>query len=431
MKVSILDVPSDGDKLAYKDWAGGFGTKFIVGDSLQAKFLEFCKKNGAVLPQPVLGYAVAIFRKKGHTVSVDSEICSDADLILMPVSTVCHREEMEAAEKIKKETKAKLGMFGTFATARPDIFSGKADFVVKGEPEDIFLRLSDGEEFKGVVESRPVDLDSLPFPDWDSFDVKKFSYFPSLKNRPVLPILGSRGCVYKCNYCPYLVGYKWRFRSAKNIVDEIEYLIERYKVKGLIFRDPLFTSNLKTVHEIADEIKKRGIKIDWACETRLDHLNEQLIDILYGSGLRSINVGIESVNHEILKNSKRIAIPFGHQEKIIRYCDKKGIHITGFYVIGLPDDTRENILSTIEYAKKLNTHVASFTIITPYPGTEHYELTKERIYDADWNNYNGFTPVWKHDNLSAKELLELKERAFLSYYFRPEYTLSFIRRLLQ
>ena len=431
MRVSILDVPSDDNKLAYKDWAGGFGTKFIVGNSLPAKFLEFAKKNGVNLPQPVLGYAVSIFSKKGHNVSLDSEINPKAELILMPVSTVCHQEEINAAKKIKKETNAKLGIFGTFATARPEIFAEVADFVIKGEPEGVFTRLSEGETLKGIVESPPVDLDSLPFPDWSLFDVKKFSYFPSLKSRPVLPMLGSRGCIYKCNYCPYLVGYKWRFRSAKSIVTEIEHLIAKYKIKGIIFRDPLFTSNLKTVLEMAEEIKKRGIKIEWACETRLDHLTEATIDKLYESGLRSINVGIESVAHEILKKAKRVAIPAAHQEKIIKYCDKKGIHITGFYVIGLLTDTTDNIMATIEYSKKLNTHVASFTIITPYPGTEHYEMTKDRIYDHNWNSYNGFTPVWKHDVLTPEELLKLKEKAFVNYYFRPKYIASFIRRMLQ
>ena len=88
MHVSILDVPSRTDKLAYKDWAGGFGTKFIVGNSLAAKFLEFAKKKCAVLPQPVLGYCAAIFKNAGHNVTLDSKVNHSADLVLMPMSTI-------------------------------------------------------------------------------------------------------------------------------------------------------------------------------------------------------------------------------------------------------------------------------------------------------------------------------------------------------
>jgi len=430
MKISILDTKNTSPNLIYKDWAGGFGTKFTIGNSLRAKAIEYAKKKSAVLPVPIIGYITAIFRKYNHEVSIDFNKVPEADLVIMHSSLVAHKAELKLAKKIKQNSNAKLGFIGPLASVKPELYS-IADFIIKGEPEDAITEIAKtGKIPEGVVNSRLIPLDELPFPDWEGFNIKKYSYYPALKKAPVLPVLSSRGCPYICNYCPYKVGYKWRIRSAKNVVDEIEYLIERYNIKGVCFRDAIFTFDRRRMLEFAEEIKKRNIKIDWACETHLNHLDKELIDTLYESGMRSINVGIETLNDEILKGVKRKPINIKHQEEIINYCDKKGIHITAFYIIGLPNDTIKSIKNTIEYAKRLNTHVASFTVTTPFPGTEFYEQVKDRIYDHNWENHCGFLPVYKHDKLSKRDILKLKEYAFTSYYFRPRYILNFIRRML-
>lgn len=144
------------------------------------------------------------------------------------------------------------------------------------------------------------------------------------------------------------------------------------------------------------------------------------------AGLKNFNIGIESSSEEILKKSRRLPIKINHQEEIIEYCHKNGISIAAFYILGLEDDTTESINSTINYSQKLNTLVAQFSISTPYPNTEFYsKLSKEqRIIESNWQRYDSYTPVYRHNNIDKKDLLNLKEKAFVSYYFRLPYILK-------
>jgi len=146
---------------------------------------------------------------------------------------------------------------------------------------------------------------------------------------------------------------------------------------------------------------------------------------MYQAGLRHINIGVESASHDVLKKSSRLPIEVAHQNKIIEFCHKNGISIAAFYIIGMEGDTEKSVLRTIDYAKKLNTLVAQFTISTPYPGTAFFEKLKSegKINTFDWEQYDGYSPVLKHETLSAKKMLSLKEKAFVSYYFRPAYLL--------
>jgi radical SAM superfamily enzyme YgiQ (UPF0313 family) len=142
-------------------------------------------------------------------------------------------------------------------------------------------------------------------------------------------------------------------------------------------------------------------------------------------------VGIESVNQEVLKKATRKSATIKKQNEIVDYCHKKGIRVAAFYIFGLPEDTEESIKQTIKYAKKLNTMVAQFFISTPFPGTKFYEQVKEEIYDHDFSHYNSYTPVHRSLNLTKKQLLKLKEKAFVSYYFRPRYVFRFLKSKIE
>ena len=134
----------------------------------------------------------------------------------------------------------------------------------------------------------------------------------------------------------------------------------------------------------------------------------------------------------MLKKSKRLPIKIIHQEKIISFCHKNGITVAAFYIIGLEGDTPASVNQTIEYAKNLDTLVAQFTINTPYPGTEFFEKMKKegRLLEKDWQEFDTYNPVYQHENLSREELLALKEKAFVSYYFRPRYLLTHMPKFI-
>jgi len=431
MKITLLSVKSKRKECINKDFMGGFGWAFNAGNSLGAKLINFLKKRGEALPIMSFGYLAAIFASDGHKVSCATNIIPDSDLVIMSSSMVDYDFEIALAKRIKKKG-IKVGFIGPFAGFLPELFLGACDFIIKGEPEQAAIDISSGEIKEGVIESPAVEnLDSLPFPRWDIFPVKDYSYAPVLWEKPFLPVLSSRGCVNKCNYCPYVISYKYRDRSVNNVVAEIRHLKERFGVKGMIFRDPLFSLKKDFVINLCESILKEKLRLKWVCETKLDLLDKGLLDVMHEAGLQVLNTGIESTNIDSLKSLGRSQSENIKQKEIINYCDKLGIKVTAFYMLGLPGDTVEGVGDTIRYAKLLNTNVAQFFIHTPFPGTEYFNNVRKEIFEEDWHKFDCYHPVLKHKNITNDELLKLKEFAFTSYYFRPRYIIKFIQRNLK
>lgn len=434
MKVSLFDIKARfSKKCVNKDLAGGMGTGTWVGDSLRARIFEYVKKKSVVLPEITTVYLAAIFKRAGWEVElVEVERGLEmktvaADLALVPSSIVDCYQEREIVGEIKKKG-IKVGVYGAFASAVPDFFLSDADFVVKGEAEAAALKIVTEKKIpQGLFEAGQVEnLDILPFPDWSLFPIDKYSYSPALNKKPVTVMLTSRGCPYSCAYyCAYpiLAGTSLRLRSLDNVIEEIKYLVKKYNIKAIDFRDPLFTCHRQRVKEFAERLINNKIKVIWSCETRLDQIDKELLNVMHRAGLRNVNVGIESSDAEILKKSQRLPIANDYQKEMVAYCHRLGITVAAFYLIGLEDDTEESIGQTVTYAKKLNTQVAQFAIITPYPGTNFFAKleTEGRLISRNWEDYDEYTNVFRHKNLTSEKLLALKEWAFVSYYFRPVY----------
>ena len=423
MKIALVETRRSEGLVVNKDKAGGFGTDTDAGKGIIGRILTYVKKQGVVSPVIFMAYMQSIFEKEGHNVKFFDRLPDGSfDIVIIYGSMVDYRNELKLARQVKSSSNAKVGFLGPFTMVRPDIFLKEGDFVISGEPEDVTIRLAKGlVEPKGIINSELIkDLDSLPFPNWDDHSINQYRYYPQLKKKPFLPILSSRGCPYDCHYCPYMVMEtpQWRYRSPKNVVDEIEYLIEKYKVKSLQFRDPMFTMDMKRSQEISEEIIKRKIDVEWVCETRVDRLNEPLINIMHKAGCRSMNTGIEAFDIDLLKNMNRKPPTIKLQEKIINYCEKVGMRVAAFYVLGIPGQTKDGMLKTIEYAKHLNTSYAQFNIATPYPGTEFHEQVKDNIMTEDYEKYTAHIPIIKSEEYSPEEILEIKETAFKKYYLR-------------
>ncbi len=417
----------------------GFYTWF--GNSIPQSAWEAPKKKELspdMTPKMLAEEGKEIFKKAGWQVKLikvgqgNDFSSEDADLALLPTSIVDCNHELEIARILKRRGLC-VGIYGTFASAVPKFFEKDVDFVIQGEPEAGVLQILSKKEFpKGIYNAGVVEnLDELPFPDWNQFPIKKYSYSPALNKKPVLVMLSSRGCPYSCSYyCPYPLNSakKWRSRSIENVLEEMEYLKKDYGVRAIDFRDPVFTLDRERTFKFAENLFRKELNIIWSCETRLDCLDKELIDIMYKAGLKNLNVGIESSNESVLKNSKRLPIERLHQESILSYCRKLGISVAAFYILGLEEDTKESIKKTVAYAKRLNTLVAQFSICTPYPGTSFFEqLEKEgRITILNWEDYDEYTPVFRHKFLSPQELLALKEKAFIAYYFRLGYLLRYM-----
>jgi len=431
MEITLLNIEPVRSQCVNKDFMAGYGWSFNAGTSLRARLINYVKNKGELLPIMSFGYIAAIFKEHGHSVNNLTNKVPTSDITFISSSMVDYRNEIEWAKRLLAAG-VKVYFIGVFASYKPELFLPFCTGVIQGEPEEACYRIAKGELLEGIVESSPVDdLDRLPFPDWDIFPYKDFSYIPALRDKPFFPILSSRGCAFKCEYCPYPVFYKYRNRSVDNVIEEIEFLVNNYQMKGMLFRDPLFSGNQKRARMISEGILEKGIKIHWACETRLDCINEDLLDLFYCSGCRVINVGIESSNPGILGNVNRRLIDADYQKNMVDYADKLGIRITAFYVLGLEGETVESIENTIKYAKWLDTHIAQFFVNTPFPGTEEYNRKEDRLIESDWEKFDCYTPVVHNENITPPQLLALKEKSFLSYYYRPEYLWSFTKRGLR
>jgi len=194
----------------------------------------------------------------------------------------------------------------------------------------------------------------------------------------------------------------------------------------VIFRDPLFSEQRDWCRELCDEILARGLSVTFEAETRLDRLDVQLIDRLYAAGLRAMSFGVESTDPVTLRKSGRRPIPQAHQRQIIDHCRKRGIVTAAFYVLGFLQDNWQSIAATIDYAADLGSTFAQFKILTPYPGTPMFKQIEPLLTESDWEKYDGYTPTFRHPNMTERELKFLLGAAYKRFYMRPSYLANFL-----
>jgi radical SAM superfamily enzyme YgiQ (UPF0313 family) len=195
----------------------------------------------------------------------------------------------------------------------------------------------------------------------------------------------------------------------------------------VIFRDPLFTEQRTRCLDLCDEIHARGLTLTFEAETRLDRLDVGLLDKLYEAGFRAMSFGIESLDAATLKKSGRRPIPKAHQREILDHCRKKGIVTAAFYVLGFLQDDWNSIAATIDYATELGSTYAQFKILTPYPGTPMFKQIQPLLTETDWEKFDGYTPTYRHPNLTDRELKFLLGAAYTRFYMRPSYLANLLK----
>jgi radical SAM superfamily enzyme YgiQ (UPF0313 family) len=345
-------------------------------------------------------------------------------------SLVDFRRETQWALAMRTRA-VRVGFVGLAAQKLPHLFADAADFIISGEPEAALMRVMAGEKLAGIVRSPEVqDLDALPFPWWDPLVAHRQRWQVPFAGRPIggaLPVLASRSCPEFCTYCPHRIQSSYRTRSVANIVDELADLQDARGSVHIVFRDPLFSNDRQRVRELCDRMRARGLTHTFECETRLDRLDEELLRSMHAAGLRAISFGVEALSDETLKRVGRRPTPHAHEHAILARCRELGIVTAAFYVIGFPDDTRESINATIEYAADLGSTVAQFKILTPYPGTPLYGRLQAAIVERDWERFDGFTPTFTHPTLSADELQLLLGSAYTRFYVRPSFLANYLR----
>jgi len=337
------------------------------------------------------------------------------------------------------------------------------DIVVRGEGEYSFLDLVKTINKKGNLEdvkgisfrdkrgkilhnlNREViqDLDKLPIPARDLLPINNYQQKIPLSDKICTSILTSRGCPYNCVYCSTSEqwGHRIRHRSTKNVVDEIEHLMNAYKLDGIGFFDDVFTMDKKRVIEICKEIIKRKLNIYWWCEARANTIDKEIVSWMKRAGCEHISMAIESGSNRILENIKK-AITVEQGIEAVKIIKQAGIKLKVFFMYGLPGETYNDIKKTVflskylEYKFKVDEITQSLTVI--YPGTALEKIAKQASIlpkDFSWSNpykeersYPPLDacrnmPIFEQSNLSYEQLFRYTKRAKIAYYLRHPFQL--------
>ena len=299
---------------------------------------------------------------------------------------------------------------------------------LKGKRKDfneITFRRDDGTISYGKRERIKEEF-TLPIPAYDLFPYREYR-IPHGLRIPYAGIVTDFGCPFHCDYC---IGGElgFRLRNIDNVIDEMKDLKER-GVRELWIKDLTFGVHKSRTIRLLERMRKENLNFTWACLSRVNVLDETILQEMKDAGCHTIQMGIESANEEILQQYTK-GITVAQVKKVVELCRRIGIRILAHYILGLPGDTEESIRKTIRYAIELNTDFASFNIAMPRMGTEFRKdaIEKGLIEDDLATLDNSISqPVYETEQLSREKLWELRNEAIRSYHLRPRFIL---RRLL-
>jgi len=382
-------------------------------------------------------------RKKPDIVGVQAMTFTLVDALLIA----------KIVKRIDNEIKVVLGGPHAYIYPNETINQEEIDYLVLGEGEISFtnllenidniqrLKSTPGLVFKDGgriintgVDSPIMDLDSIPFPARHLTKYKKY-YSLIAKRSPITTMMSSRGCPYNCSFCgrPHL-GKKFRARSAKNVVDELEECT-RMGIQEFFFYDDTFAVNRQRAIDICKEILERGLDIGWDIRTRVDSVDMELLSKLKRAGCERIHYGVESGNSEMLKMIRK-GITIEQAKEAFKLTKEAGIQTLAYFMFGLPGETKKQMFDTIEFAKTLNPDYVHFSVLTPFPATPIYEKGLEDgiIKDDYWSEFaknpqKEFTPKLLEGNLTNEELMGLLKYAYKTYYLNLAYIANQVLKL--
>jgi anaerobic magnesium-protoporphyrin IX monomethyl ester cyclase len=397
---------------------GGFEVEILDGAALELDWEGLEARIKKANPQVIAITALTPTIDQGlETAKLSRRVCPDATIVMGG-----YHPSFNHAEILKKDY---------------------VDVVVIGEGEYTMLDLVEtlerggdlkqvkGIAYQDVVNSpRPVvkDLDQLPFPARHLLPMDHYKILNMKLNTATM--ISGRGCPMQCSFCASaaLHGRRLRVRSAQNVVDEMEHLIEDHKAGMIAFMDDTFTLKPSRVEEVCDEIKKRDLDVYWGCTARADTLSSRMLQMMSDTGCITMFLGVESADQQQLDRvNKQLTVDKIRQAFAL--SRKHDIRTIASVVLGMPGDTRDSIGRTIKLVRELNPSYALFSLATPYPGTKFYREAVENnlIKVKDWSKYTLLTPVLETVDCSRDELKNMQKKAFRQFYLRPSYILRQLR----
>ena len=422
-----------------------------------------------------LAYTAAILEKKSHEVIVDDGVAvnetkadfSDKikskkpDILLFETTTPTIDHDIGLTEKIKEVSpKTVICLAGAHASVFPQEILKKhktVDYVLLGEYEMNFAKLVefldkkknpgkiDGIAFRNgdkiIINKQKLiaDLNALPFPARHLFPSNDCSN-PTLywdgfcQYKPSIQMTASRGCPFRCNFCLWnQVIYqngKYRFFSAKRVVDEMQQAVDKYHVKEIYFDDDTFTADKKQVLNICQEIKKRKLKVFWSVMGDAMISDKEMITDMAKAGCIGIKFGVESGNKEILKNINK-PINFEKVKQFVVWCSEYKIKTHATFTFGLLGETKQTMKQTLDFAKELDVDSVQFSLTTPFPGTRYFDQLKKenRLISQNWKDFDGSSSsVINFENITPEYLVEFCRKASGRWLLSKIKDLSWLKR---
>lgn len=325
------------------------------------------------------------------------------DFIGIKMYTGTFKSAQHVAEIAKESNPAmKIIVGGTHPTLDPigTIKTGYYDYVVRGEGEYTVLDIVSGvdvRQIKGITfkdkdgaiinnEDRGFveELDSLPFPERDKL-------YSGNGKIDVGAIITSRGCPFQCTYCAssQIWDKKVRYRGVDNVLEELEYMVKCKGVSLIRFQDDTFTLNKKRAIEILEGILSKGLKIKWTCDTRIDKLDKEILQVMKKSGCIRVKVGVESGSDEVLKRIKK-GLSVEQIRKAVEMIKEVGIPLTVYFMIGFPGETDDDVRKTIRFADEIKADYYSLSIVAPYFGTQVHSDLEKSGFEFDKHHWEYF-----------------------------------------
>ncbi len=429
-------------------------------------------KGGAAIAQtkvePLgIAYVAAVLLEAGHRVRIIDGIAEEStlrgiarkaqhyDFVGMSTCTAFAKRGYDAAKALKEAGDVPVIFGGPHATALPlEVIADKnVDFAIVGEGEYTISELITNLEKKKPIEKikglyykkgkearftgeRPFlkDIDRIPMPARHLLPMHLYTGSEARSRRlPSHSIITSRGCPFNCTFCDkHIFGRSFRAHSPKRVLSEMELLVEKYRARDIGIWDDNFTVDKKRVLKICEMIKERNWDLTFSCEARVDCVDPDVLRALKSAGCEYIAYGVESGSQRVL-DSIRKQFTKERVRETFKITHRIGIGIRGYFIVGLPGETKQDILQTIQFAKELNPTIATFTFFTPWPGTDAYnqivkagELKKPRYWrDAVVPDFNFLQdPIYVPKTLSKEALVRLHQMAYRSFYLRPSYMMQ-------
>jgi anaerobic magnesium-protoporphyrin IX monomethyl ester cyclase len=408
-------------------------------------------RHWARFPALGIAYIASSLRAAGHEIELldgklddltIDEIVSRVrerppDLVGITCMTVEYPRAVEIASRIKEgraEVPIVVGGAHVNAVGRQALEEGDGfDYACVGEGEHLACELAEALErdadpsaIPGIVSRKGDELvNAAPRPPPENYDVLPFPAWDLFSHVDTLPLITHRGCPFKCVFCSHNSGFKPRYRTPANVLDEVEQILERYRPQRIRIEDETFGLHMGRTKAILEGIISRGFHhgVRFSAQTRVDRVDEEFIRLLKTANFETLELGVETGNPDMLREIKK-GITLEQVEYAVALAKANGLRVWCKFILGHPHETHATIRDTMGFITKINPHQLSVSIMTPFPGTPIHEMALRgeggyRLLSGGWEDFDKYSSgVLELETVSLGQLKRYQIACYFNLYAR-------------